>query len=138
MAGAPVSWASKRQAIVALLSTKAKYIALAWGAQQAMWMASFLDKALLPQDQPFTLLGNNLGSIALMTTTKGYKLLKHLDIRHHFIWDLVDDGKLTVWPIQTHKNLADIMTKPLSCVAHNRIVWVLGLNWKRHVCQGEC
>jgi hypothetical protein len=53
MGDSPVSWSSKWQAFVALSSTEAEYIALARGAQQAMWMKGWLSEAYLPQDGPF-------------------------------------------------------------------------------------
>lgn len=38
MAGAPISWSSKHQAMVATSTVEAKYVALARGSQQAIWM----------------------------------------------------------------------------------------------------
>jgi hypothetical protein len=139
MAGAPVAWASKRQSVVALSSTEAEYISIARAAQQAMWMSEFMREALLLQPTPFTLLGDNLGSIALTKMTKGHNLSKHIDIRHHFLRDLVESKRLEVKPILTNDNLADILTKPLSKNVHKHFVWILGLNWMREcMCQGEC
>ena len=139
MAGAPIAWASKRQSVVALSSTEAEYIAIARGAQQAMWLAEFMDQALLPQPTPFILLGDNLGSISLTKTTKGHQLSKHIDIRHHFLRDLVESQRLEVKPVRTNDNIADIMTKPLSKNVHNRFIRILGLDWMRERArQGEC
>jgi hypothetical protein len=139
MAGAPIAWASKRQSVVALSSTEAEYIAIAKGAQQAMWLAEFMREALLPQPDPFTMFGDNLGSIALTKTTKGHHLAKHIDIKYHFIRDLVEAKHLEVKPIRTHDNIADLMTKPLSKNTHNKFIQILGLDWMRkRMRQGEC
>jgi hypothetical protein len=78
------------QSIVALSSTEVEYIAIAKGAQQAMWLTEFLNEEFLSQPTPFTLLGDNLGSIALTKTTKGHNLSKNIDINYHFICDLVE------------------------------------------------
>jgi hypothetical protein len=85
MGGAPVCWSSKRQAVVALSSTEAEYISLAWGAQQLSWMRNWLAGVFLPQELPFSLCGDNLGSISLTETMKGHGLSKHIDTCWHFI-----------------------------------------------------
>jgi len=140
MGGAPVCWSAKRQPIVALSSTEAEYISLARGAQQAMWMKNWLSEVFLPQETPFCLHGDNLGSISLTETTKAHQLSKHLDIRWHYIRDHVREGEITISSIPGKENIADIMTKSLPRAAHERIVRELGLDWRRRYAarQGEC
>ena len=36
---------------------------------------------------------------------------KHIDIKYHYIHDVVTQGKLKIYKIGTHDNLADMMTK---------------------------
>jgi hypothetical protein len=36
---------------------------------------------------------------------------KHIDIKYHFIRDVIEEGKLKVCKISTHDNSADMMTK---------------------------
>ena len=43
LAGATVSWKSKRQTVVALSSIEAEYIALCLAAQEAIWLRSLLE-----------------------------------------------------------------------------------------------
>jgi hypothetical protein len=140
MGGAPVCWSAKRQAVVALSSTEAEYISLARGAQHAIWMKNWLHEALLPQELPFTLRGDNLGSISLTETTKGHGLAKHIDTRWHYIRERVEAGEIAVSSIPGKDNVADILTKALPRTAHEKIVGQLGLDWKRRsaVRQGEC
>lgn len=38
---------------------------------------------------------------------------KHLDIRHHFIWDLVEEGVIVLTFVEIENQLDDIFTKPL-------------------------
>jgi hypothetical protein len=42
-----------------------------------------------------------------------YCRTKHIDIRHHFIRDLVEDRVVTLEHVVTEKQLADIFTKAL-------------------------
>ena len=38
---------------------------------------------------------------------------KHIDIRYHFLKDLVRDAQVKLEYVPTHENVADLMTKPL-------------------------
>jgi hypothetical protein len=72
MAGTPVSWASKRQATVALLTVEAEYISLTRAAQQLKWMYAWMAEARLGQPLPGLLHCDNRGAIDLIrTTTRG-------------------------------------------------------------------
>jgi hypothetical protein len=113
MGGAPVCWSSKRQAVVALSSTEAEYTSLARGAQQSMWMKHWLSEVFLPQELPFQLRGDNLGSISLTETKKEHGLSKHLDIRWHYIRDRLNDEEIAVSSVPGKENIADILTKAL-------------------------
>jgi hypothetical protein len=41
---------------------------------------------------------------------------KHIDIKYHYIRKIVTEGKLRVYMINTHFNLASMMTKHVSGV----------------------
>ena len=38
---------------------------------------------------------------------------KHIDVRYHYIRDVIAKGGVKVCKISTHDNLADMMTKPV-------------------------
>ena len=38
---------------------------------------------------------------------------KHIDIRHHFIRELIEDGLISLEYISTKSQVADLLTKPL-------------------------
>ncbi len=42
-----------------------------------------------------------------------YERTKHIDVKYHFVRDIVAQGKLKVCKISTHDNPADMMTKPV-------------------------
>jgi hypothetical protein len=39
--------------------------------------------------------------------------MKHIEIRHHFIWDYVNRGDINLSYVGTNDQLTDIFTKPL-------------------------
>lgn len=139
MAGGPVSWSSKRQQTVALSTTEAEYMAMTRGSQQALWMHNFLVEVDLTQPLPAKLMVDNDSSIALAQSTKGHARAKHIDIRHHYIRERVQEGDIEVHHIPSAENIADICTKSLPRAAHDYLVSLMGLKViNGPTSQGEC
>src|SRR6266446_969951 len=65
MAGAAVSWSSKKQPSVALSSTEGEYMAMTHASKEAIWIQQFLHDIHFPLSDPTTLLVDNQGAIAL-------------------------------------------------------------------------
>ena len=111
--GGLVSWRSKRQEIVALSSTEAEYIALSLAAQELVWLKPFV-KDLGYNQENYVLYEDNQGAIALTKKPENHARTKHIDIRYHFVRDLVQKKEIEVDYCPTTDMLADIMTKGLS------------------------
>jgi hypothetical protein len=119
MAGAPVCWSSKHQATVALSTVEAEYIVLTRAAQQQKWMYGWMAEVGLRQELPGTVYCDNRGAVDLTKNTKSHSKVKHIDIRHHFVRELVQKGELKVDFIRGTENPADLFTKPLPRDAHH-------------------
>ena len=128
MAGGVVSWSSKRQATVALSTVEAEYVAMSRCAQQMVWMQSWLDEVEINHALLGKIKGDNRGAIALTKNTKDHGKVKHIDIRHHYIRELLQSGVIAVEQVPTADNLADIFTKPLPRDHHHRILAALNIN----------
>jgi hypothetical protein len=113
MAGGAVTWSSKHQATVALSTVEAEYVAMSRCAQQMSWMHSWLDKVKIEHVLPGLIKGDNHGAIALTKNTKDHGKVKHIDICHHYIRELIHSGKVTFEQVTSADNLANLFTKPL-------------------------
>lgn len=60
-----------------------------------------------------TLYGNNEMSIALTKNAESQHQTKHIDVQHHYIRELVNEGELTIKWIPGLDMLANGMTKTL-------------------------
>ena len=127
MAGGAVTWSSKRQATVALSTVEAEYVAMSRCAQQMVWMQSWLSEAEIDYTLPGLIKGDNRGAIALTKNTKDHGKVKHIDIRHHYIRDLLKSGAITLEQVSSADNLADIFTKPLPRDHHHRLLEALNI-----------
>ncbi len=112
-AGAPVCWASQKQAVVALSTTESEYIALAAAAQQAMWLRQVLDDVGEKLAGPIQLFEDNQAAIQIARNPILHKRTKHIDVRHHYVREVVGKGQLELIYIPTKDQLADLLTKPL-------------------------
>lgn len=52
---------------------------------------------------------------------------KHIDVRFHFLRDLIKDGVLELKHCRTDEQVADIMTKPLKLEVFERLRGLLGV-----------
>ena len=66
-------------------------------------------------------------AIHLSKNTVYHERTKHIDVRLHFIRDIVANNEVVVSKISTLENLADIFTKPVSVVKFQAICEKLGV-----------
>ena len=64
-------------------------------------------------DDLITLLDDNKGSLALTKNSKHYQRTKYIDIKYHYIRQLVEDNNVAIDYISIDKMAADILTKLL-------------------------
>lgn len=127
MAGGVVTWSSKRQATVALSTVEAEYVAMSRCAQQMVWMQTWLDEIKVGHHLPGVIKGDSRGALALAKTTKDHGKVKHIDIRHHYIRELVKSKKILFEQLASADNLADLFTKPLARDHHHRLLTNLNI-----------
>jgi hypothetical protein len=107
-----VSWASKKQNLVALSTTEAKYIAAGHCCAQLLWMKQTLrDYGYKFSKVP--LLCDNESAIRMAENPIEHSRTKHTAIRYHFLRDHQQKGDIEISYVSTKEQLADIFTKPL-------------------------
>lgn len=85
-----VSWISKKQPGVAHSTTQAEYISLYAAGCQALWLRWMLKELKRNQKKGAKLFCDNSSAIELTIRSK------HIRIKHHFVRDLVKDGKVII------------------------------------------
>jgi transposase InsO family protein len=96
IAGAAVSWHSKRQEVVALSSTEAEYIALSTTAKEVVWVSQFVCEISGVNVQPVKIWCDNTSTIKLAKSDAYRERTKHIDVRFHQIRDWIQQGKIGV------------------------------------------
>ena len=127
-----VSWNSHKQALISLSTTKSEYIAMTHAAKEAIWIRMFLRDILCPLSQPMLLYCNNQSAIAITKNDQYHARTKHIDIQHHFIWELIRLEIIEVQYCPTKNMIADILqrhcpSKTSSTFAHClECIWIEG------------
>ncbi|CAN1797736.1 Retrovirus-related Pol polyprotein from transposon RE1 [Linum perenne] len=107
-----VSWFSKKQNCIALSTAEAEYLAVGSACTQLIWMKAQLhDYRLSFSTMPIYC--DNTSTINMKKNPILHSRTKHIDIRHHFIRDLILKKEVELVYITTETQLADIFTKPL-------------------------
>lgn len=129
MAGAAISWKSKKQGCVARSSSEAEYMALAAAAQEAIWLRNIFRFA---QDgstvSPTTIMVDNQGAIKMARNDSSGTRTKHIDIQYHFVRDSLSKELFAIDYCPTTDMTADILTKPLARSLLERHKTRLGLS----------
>eukprot|EP00253_Pinus_taeda_P027469 PITA_27469 len=113
MGSGAISWASKKQSIVALSTAEAEYVAATAAACQAVWMRRMLRSLGQEQAKATVIFCDNSSAIALSKNSVFHKRTKHIDTRFHYIRELVSNGEIVLEHCRTQEQVADILTKPL-------------------------
>ncbi|GAU48712.1 hypothetical protein TSUD_281050 [Trifolium subterraneum] len=115
-----ITWFSKKQNSVSLSTAEAEYIAAGSSCSQLLWMKQMLKEYNVEQDV-MTLYCDNLSAINISKKPIQHSRTKHIDIRHHFIRDLVEEKVVTLEHVTTEEQLADIFTKALDVVQFEKL-----------------
>ena len=79
--------------------------------------------------EPLLLKADNAGAYYLATNDARNlnDRTKHIDIKHHFIREKVQDKELTIEQVPSTENVADILTKPLARAPFEKLRSMLGV-----------
>ena len=121
-------WKTQVQNQTALSSAEAEFIALSSGTQEIVYLSNLLATLNLKQDSVL-ILNDNQSCIRLASNDCGFSpRTKHINIRFHFIRDLVSEGAIKLKYVSTTKMIADGLTKPLSKHKLSQLCKDLGLS----------
>ena len=113
--------------MIALSTTEAEYITAASGATQAVWLRRMLFELKHRHDAPTVIYCNNKSTISLTMNPVYHGRSKHIDIKFHFIRDLVKDKEIVIEYCRSEEQFADIFTKTLKVDTFQKLKKSLGM-----------
>jgi len=134
-ANCPVLWVSKLQSEIALSTTESEYIALSTALRDViplMGLVKDISKAFnLVTTKPIMhckIFEDNSGALELARAPKIRPRTKHIAIKYHHFRAHVESGEISIMPIDTTQQQADILTKPIP-LAQFRYLRKLIMGW---------
>ncbi|KAG8474177.1 hypothetical protein CXB51_033819 [Gossypium anomalum] len=110
--GCAISWKATLQTTVALSTTEAEYMAITEACKKAIWLKGLFSE--LNKDlQISTVFCDSQSAIFLTKDQMFHERTKHIDVRYHFVRDIIARSDIVVSKISTYENPADMMIKSL-------------------------
>ncbi|GJR84163.1 hypothetical protein Tco_0154948 [Tanacetum coccineum] len=108
--GCVVSWKATLQHVVALSTTEAEYMALTEAVKESIWLKGLLIE-LGVNLRSVIVNCDNQSAIHLSRNAMFHERTKHINVRYHFIKEIVESKEIEVAKIGTKDNAADAFTK---------------------------
>ena len=128
LANGVFSWNSRVQKSIALSSTEAEYMSLSDTSRQLVWIRALFTEIGIKLG-PIPLCGDNQGSIFLASNPVQEKRIKHIDLRYHYIREIIRQKQIELLFIEGAENPADLFTKNLGRIKFLKFREQLGLEF---------
>ena len=117
----PIIWKSQLQHEIALSSTESEYTGLSYALREVIPIINLLQEMkdygyIPPSNAPeikCKVFEDNSGALHMANVHKYRPRTKHLNVKLHHFRQHVDEGKITIVPIESENQQADYLTKPV-------------------------
>lgn len=119
-----VSWSSRKQTCVASSLTEAEYVSMGAAGRSALYFRNLLRECQFSTSY-VNIVGDSLSALTLGARKSVHQRTKHIDVRYHFIRNLVNDKILKLIYINTRFNYADMLTKACDSITLKHLINLL-------------
>lgn len=109
-----IAWCSKKQAVMSRSSSEAEYRSLVNCVSRLLWIKQLLAEVGGTLCQSPVVWCDNTSTISMAANPTHHARVKHVEIDHHFVREKVLDGTLQVNFIPSEKQIANVLTKPIT------------------------
>ncbi|SOV06671.1 uncharacterized protein UDID_17567 [Ustilago sp. UG-2017a] len=97
---------------VSLSTVEAEFIAATEATREVLFLKQLLCSIGIATGTP-TVYSDNTGCIQVSKDPAQHWKLKHIDTKYHFVRNNVQEGRVQIKYMDTTRNLADVLTKPI-------------------------
>ena len=109
-----ISWSSWKQGSIAQSTTEAEYIAASDASREAIWLRKLVSGLFDDKLEATVVHCDNQNCIKLTENLVFHDRSKHIEMKYHFIRDMVQRRIIKLQYIRTNEQITDILTKPPS------------------------
>ena len=134
--GTKISWILKTKKVVAISTMEVECVSTE-AIKEMIWLQRFMEELGNKQENR-RLYCNNESVIHIAKKSTFHSKTKHIQIRNHFIWFILEDGHLKLEKIHTSQNPADMLTKGVTREKLSSCSVSVGLQewrWRWEICQ---
>ncbi|KAH9782721.1 Integrase catalytic domain-containing protein [Citrus sinensis] len=110
LGGGPVSWRSILQSTIALSTTEAEYMAATKAVKEDIWLKGLLGDLGVIQEN-IVVFCDNQSVIFLVKNQTYHARTKHIDVKYHYVREIIESGVVLLRKIDTKDNPSDMLTK---------------------------
>jgi hypothetical protein len=111
-----ISWQSRNKSSVYLNTEEAEYIVASSANCEAIWIHKLLIGLFDLEMEATLILCDKQSCIKMKENHVFHDKSKHIEIRYHYICDMVQKGAIKLHYVSTDEQVAYVLTKPLSRV----------------------
>ena len=108
-----MSWNANFQPVVALSTTEAEYMAMTEAVNEAIWLKGITEELVMYKGK-VVVYCDNQSAIHLAKNQSSHERSKHIDVRLHFVRDIIAAGEIGVGKVPTKDNPSDMLIKSLN------------------------
>jgi hypothetical protein len=109
-----ISWSSRKKGSITQITIEAEYIATSDARKEAVWLRKLVSGLFGDKLETTVVHYDNKSCIKLTENRVFHNRSKHIDMRYHYIQDLVQRKTVKLQYISMSEQVADILTKTLT------------------------
>jgi hypothetical protein len=98
--------------VVDLSTTKAGYMVATHSCKETIWLKRWCSYIRFKQGVVI-IYCDSQSVICLAKNLKFHARTKHIDLQYHFVRDMVEDGRVNLFKVETLMNVVDSLNKPM-------------------------
>jgi hypothetical protein len=138
LGSAMISWSNRKQGSIAQSITETEYIVASVASREAVWLRKILSDLFSVELEPTVIHYDNQSCIKLFENHVFHDRSKNIEMRYHYVRDMVQRNILSIQYVPTAKQTANILTKPLSLTKFVYFQDKLGVAKNASLVEREC
>ena len=114
MGSGVISWFSRKQSCMALSTAEVEYVTSCSASCEAVWLKKILSNLFDLQLDATCIHYDNQSCMKLSENLVFHDKSKHIEIKYHYIRDMVHRGVVKLQYVAMEEHIADVLMKPLA------------------------